>query len=220
MFLSSIFITATDTGAGKTWLTCRLIRELRRKACHALALKPVASGLDDAGRNEDIEALLAAQQLHDADAINLYRFSLPAAPAIAAKAEGCSIDSEHLLIWCRTKVAQAGLCLLEGVGGLMVPLGEDFLVSDWIRAMPETRVWLVAHARLGGINHTLLSLDKLEAIGRPAERILINIMNAEERETASHLAATLEHLAPGCPVHLIGTDGDTTFTRLAKLAMT
>ena len=190
----SIFITATDTGAGKTHVTSHLVRQLLARGIRAKAIKPVASGLDAEGRNDDIAALLTAQGLTDADAVNLYRFPVPASPHIAAEAAGNRIDPARLVDWCRAQAADRDVCLIEGIGGLMVPLTNDFLVCDWIAAMPEAEVWLVAGARLGAINHTLLTLSKLQAMGRPAARIILNDAG-DNPEALQHLHRTISALA-------------------------
>lgn len=194
----SIFITATDTGAGKTYVTGQLVRLLLAHGIRAKAIKPVASGLDAAGRNDDIEALLAAQGLSDADAINLYRFPIPASPHIAAEAADSWIDPTRLVDWCREQATDCDICLIEGIGGLMVPLTDNFLVCDWITAMRAAEVWLVAAARLGAINHTLLALSKLEAMGRPASRVILNDTDSNP-ETLQHLYRTISGLAMPTP---------------------
>ncbi len=202
---SEIFITGTDTGAGKTWVTAAAVRALHRRGVAALALKPIACGLDDAGRNEDVDALLAAQSLSDADAISLYRYALPAAPSQAAAAEGEAIEPERLLAWCAAQTAGAERCLIEGVGGLMAPVCERWLVCDWIEAMPACELWLVVGCRLGAINQVLLTLDKLQRIGRPPTRVFFNATLAEHD---AWIEPTRQAVAPflpaGCEIITLG----------------
>jgi len=177
--LSTVFITATDTGAGKTWLTALVVSALLEQSVSAKALKPVACGLNGAGRNEDIETLLAAQKLSHADQINRYRFVMPAAPSQAAVAEGLSIDPSGLAQWCHDQSKDVETCLIEGVGGLMTPITDTWLVSDWIEAMPECDVWLVVGCKLGAINQTLLTLAKLKQMNRSPARVFFNAISAE-----------------------------------------
>jgi len=174
-----IFITATDTDAGKTWVTASVIRAMLSEGKSAKALKPIACGLDEAGRNEDIDALLSAQNLSDADQISLYRYALPAAPSQAATAEGVIIDTDKLVEWCESQSANVDTCLIEGVGGLMVPITDSWLVSDWIEALPNYEVWLVVSCKLGAINQTLLTLEKLKQMGRLPTRIFFNTTKPE-----------------------------------------
>ena len=189
----SIFITATDTDAGKTWICSGLIRSMLAACMHAKALKPIACGLNKDGSNEDISALLNIQRLTHAEDINLYSFQLPAAPSLAAAAENKCINPSQLITWCRDQAKDTDTCLIEGVGGLMVPLTNDYLVCDWIEDMPEAEIWLVIGCRLGSINHALLTLDKLKAMGRSPALI---ILNASKPADDHWLEATRQAITP------------------------
>ncbi len=180
--ISKVFITATDTEAGKTWVTAAAIRYFLEQDIQVKALKPVACGFDASGRNEDIEALLAAQNLTEAYQINLYRFAKPVAPSQATVAEGQSIDSGKLVRWCDAQSDNVDCCLTEGVGGLMTPITDTWLVSDWIEAMPDCELWLVVGCKLGAINQTLLTLDKLKQMERSPARIFFNATNIENND--------------------------------------
>jgi dethiobiotin synthetase len=199
-----VFITATATGAGKTWVTAAAIRSLLRQGIRARALKPVACGMDDAGRNEDIEALLSVQFMASADIINRYRFALPAAPSQAAAVEGQVIDTHALLQWCNEKTDEVDCCLIEGVGGLMTPITETWLVSDWIEAMPDYDVWLVVGCKLGAINQTLLTLDKLKQMERSPAQIFFNAACVDGNDWIESTRQAVEpFLNPACVVSSI-----------------
>jgi dethiobiotin synthetase len=178
--MTRLFITATDTGAGKTFVTADLARLLHRQGSDCLALKPIASGLDASGDNEDVSALLSAQNLSDSDAISLYRFRMPAAPLVAAGAEGARIDPDRLLSWCDARSSNKRVTLIEGVGGLMVPLAENYLVRDWLQQMPDARVVLVIGGRLGCMNHALLTLSELERMGRSPAWVIFNAVEGDD----------------------------------------
>jgi len=200
----SIFITATDTNAGKTWVTTGLIRSMLQAGIRAGALKPVACGMDSGGGYEDIAALLQAQHLQDVEAINLYRFQQPAAPALAAAAENRRINPGQLISWCRAQAEAADICLIEGVGGLMVPLTDDYLVCDWIEDMPETEIWLVIGCRLGSVNHALLTLDKFQHMGRSPVRIILNATSpADNKWLESTRRSIVPFLTRSRQVHTI-----------------
>ena len=199
----TIFITATDTGAGKTAITALLARSLRAAGVQATALKPVASGLDGNGINEDITTLLAACHLSDVDAINLYRFAMPVAPSLAAAAEGQQIDPRRLIAWCRQRCEQKQIGLIEGVGGLMVPLTPGFLVRDWLAGMPEAETMLVVPARLGAINHALLTLAELRRMHRVPRWIVINDVGADTHMVEQVAGALDVHLAPRTSVLML-----------------
>jgi len=173
----SIFITATDTDAGKTFVTAALTQALMKSKLDVCALKPVCCGRAVGRLNPDTKALLRAQGMQETQSsgINLYDFAASVAPNDAAAKEGRRIEPEKLVHWCAARAGEHDITLVEGVGGLMVPLVKDFLVSDWIMAMPDAmRVLLVVRSRLGGINHALLSLDKLHRMGRDPAWIVIN----------------------------------------------
>ncbi len=176
----NVFITATDTEAGKTWVTASAIRALLQQGVHARALKPVACGLNEAGKNEDIERLLAAQGSGNANDINLYRYALPAAPSQAAAAEGQRIDTDRLVQWCHRQSEDVHTCLIEGVGGLMTPLTDSLFVSDWIEAMEGCEVWLVIACKLGAINQAMLTLEKLKQMGCSPARMFFNATAIEQ----------------------------------------
>jgi len=189
-----IFITATDTGAGKTFVTANLIRILLEHGINASAIKPVASGVSDHGLNEDVETLMHAQQLSHPDRVNRYTFHLPASPNIAAEAEQQRIEPEELITWCNRQAEKVDLCLIEGVGGLMVPLNESYLVNDWLRDLQDCEVLLVIGARLGCINHALLTLAQLKQLGINPTYIVINALG--DRASALQAEASLRPLIP------------------------
>ncbi len=191
-----IFVTATDTDAGKTWVTASAVRSLLNQNEIVRALKPVACGLDENGQNEDVQTLLAAQSLQNRNDICLYQFATPAAPSQAADAEGKSIDPQQLLAWCEEKSSDVEITLIEGVGGLMVPITDNWLVSDWIQAMPDAEIWLVVGCKLGAINQTLLTLDKLKQMGRTPSRI---IFNATDKKQGAWIKPAVEAVAPFLP---------------------
>ncbi|MFQ5581691.1 MAG: dethiobiotin synthase [Mariprofundaceae bacterium] len=196
------FITATDTGAGKTFIAARLVKILLDRGVNALAVKPVACGTGKDGINEDVAILMQAQGISDPQQINLYSFAMPSAPSIAASAEGRKIDPERLGAWCEQQIRDVDICLIEGVGGLMVPLTEKFLVSDWLAGLPDAKTLLVAQARLGAINHTLLTLKQLQHIRHAPRWLAINCTENSTNSLASlHLAEALRtHLATSCEV--------------------
>jgi len=172
----SVFITATDTDAGKTFVTASLARAFAETDIKTCTLKPVCCGCASGQMNPDIKTLLLAQGMEDAqkDAINLYDFKAFAAPAQAAEEEDRLVEPEKLVEWCAARTVGTDIALIEGVGGLMVPLTEDFLVSDWLETMPDCAVVLVVRARLGGINHALLTLKHLQLMGRDPAWVVFN----------------------------------------------
>ncbi len=221
-----VFVTATDTDAGKTFVTAGLTRILIGRGRCVQALKPVCCGRQPDAMNADVQTLLEAQGLPEEATgnVNLYDFPAYAAPDVAARAQGWTIDPVVLVNWCEQAARGAELTLIEGVGGLMVPLAPGFLVADWLAAMPDCRVLLVARARLGGINHALLTLEVLSALGRSPDWIIVNDADNAGKAMLDNVAqAILEHMGADTPIlslcHTDQTfyDRDEALTKLATL---
>ena len=164
--MSAIFITGTGTDVGKTYVTAALIRHLRQMGRTVEALKPVVSGFDPAmPPSSDPGMLLKALGLtitaEDIARISPWRYRDPVSPDLAAKREGQVIDVDGVIAFCRTAVDQRrDILLIEGVGGIMVPLDDQRTVLDLMMAL-QLPLILVAGSYLGTISHTLTALDAL-----------------------------------------------------------
>jgi dethiobiotin synthetase len=164
--MSAIFISATGTDIGKTFVAASLIRHLRATGQAVEALKPVATGFNpaDAGAS-DSGVLLAALDRPvtsaEIERVTPFRFSAPLSPDMAAQRENRTVDYEALVGFSRAAVASTkSTLLIEGIGGVMVPLDEKHTVLDWMAAL-GIPVLLVAGSYLGSMSHTLTSLDAL-----------------------------------------------------------
>jgi len=152
----TLFITGTDTGAGKTVLTALLTRFLRERGVHAAALKPICSG----GR-ADTRALHAAMDgTLTLDEINPWHFRAPVAPVLAARKENRRVKLSQVLAHTRALQKRFDVVLVEGAGGLLSPLGENFNSRDLILALCATPI-IVAQNKIGVVNHVLLTLEAL-----------------------------------------------------------
>ena len=152
-----ILITGTDTGAGKTVLTGLLLAHLRAAGIHALAMKPFCTGPRD-----DAELLCELQdQEVPLDHVNPFHFSLPVAPSVAARAAKRTVSLDRALRAIRFLQDRCDTLLIEGVGGLFVPLGEKYMIADLIGAL-RCPVLVAARNKLGVINHALLTIRALE----------------------------------------------------------
>lgn len=173
------FITSTGTGIGKTYVTTALIRAARRRNLTVAATKPVISGFDkremetsDTGR---ILAALGEAQTEEAVArVSPWRFSAPLAPSMAARAEGKTLDCVALFSFSSKMLQQeVDLALIEGVGGVMVPLDERNTVLDWIVATGAPVV-LVVGDYLGTLSHTLTAVEVLRMKGVELVAIVVS----------------------------------------------
>jgi dethiobiotin synthetase len=149
-------LTGTDTGVGKTVLTGLLLAHLRQAGTRALALKPFCSG-----SRSDPSLLAALQDFElDLDIVNPFFFKPPLAPLVAARQARRRIPLSAVLAHIRHIARACDHLLIEGAGGLMVPLGEGYTTLDLIKSL-RCRVIVVARNRLGTINHTLLTANAL-----------------------------------------------------------
>ncbi len=166
--MAGYFITGTDTGCGKTEITLGLMALLQSRGYSVLGMKPVASGAEptpDGLRNEDALRIQAqGSQAIPYQQINPYAFQPPIAPHLAAEQQGETIRFDHLKACYQELAKQAEHVLVEGVGGWRVPLGPDGDVAHLAAAL-ELPVILVVGLKLGCINHTLLTVDAIQASG-------------------------------------------------------
>lgn len=168
MRIPSLYITGTDTGAGKTAVSAGLLRGLVRSGWRAAGMKPLASGcVLQQGRweNEDALALLGAG-MPGLDYVEVNPIALPeaTAPEIAARRAGIEIDLAPLRAAHAALSSRAQIVIVEGVGGWLAPLSASLMQADLARSL-ELPVVLVVGLRLGCINHALLSARAIEADG-------------------------------------------------------
>ncbi|MCA1961337.1 MAG: dethiobiotin synthase [Desulfomonile sp.] len=159
-----IFITGTDTGVGKTLFAAALIRLAAVCGLAVKALKPIETGCPIRSGvlfPEDGAFLVEASEHRvSLDECTPFRFSLPASPYRAAALEGKRIFASDLVEHILSVAETADLAVVEGAGGLMAPIDDNFMMVDLIKRL-EFPVILVARTRLGTINHTLLSIEAL-----------------------------------------------------------
>lgn len=154
--MRGLFITATDTGAGKTFVTAGIARLWRRQERAFRVCKPVATGAEN-GWSEDTRLLAEAAGDADLQAITPYTFAVPAAPPVSARLAGKSLHLEDLVTAVRHR-AEENVVLVEGVGGLLCPLTERATVAELAVALNLPLI-VVARRSLGTLNHTLLTVE-------------------------------------------------------------
>ncbi len=167
--MRSLFITATGTNVGKTYTTLQLLEAIARRGLRPGVYKPIETGVTQAA--PDATALLQACQhvnpafetLTTAD-ITAYTFELPAAPYCADTKR--QIDLQHLVDKHDMLLKKCDILLVEGAGGLMVPITETYLMVHLIKEI-EAKALLVTPSRLGCINDTLLSMLALRSFDVP-----------------------------------------------------
>jgi len=162
------FITGTDTGVGKTLVSCALLRAFGAQGKKALGMKPVAAGCEATAEGlacEDVERLMAAGNVAAArEWINPYAFQPAIAPHIAAAQAGVEISLDRIAEAFARLRGVADVVVVEGVGGWRVPLNEREDTADMARCL-GLPVILVVGMRLGCLNHALLTAQAIEASG-------------------------------------------------------
>ncbi|MBI3574723.1 MAG: dethiobiotin synthase [Gammaproteobacteria bacterium] len=191
------FVTGTDTGVGKTRISCLLLEALAREGKRAVGMKPVASGCraTDAGpRSEDAERLLAASEgSADYAEINPYAFVQAIAPQLAAREIGVEIRLEKIFESFQRLRQKAPWMVVEGIGGWMAPLGEHLTMADVARAM-RLPVILVVGLRLGCLNHALLTASAIRREGAPLAGWIANQIDPAMTHVEENIAALNERI--------------------------
>jgi dethiobiotin synthetase len=202
-----LFVTGTDTGVGKTVVGAAICAQLRERGVDVAAWKPVVTGTGEPGPTDHERLGEAAGQ--DPAAVTPHTFAEPVSPHLAAELSGMPLEPAELVACARAASERCEVLVIEGVGGLLVPLTPGYLVRDLAR---ELGVPLVVAARpgLGTINHTLLTLEAARAVGLEIAGVVLtpwpdepSVMERSNRETIARLGgvavATLPQLPAGRP---------------------
>lgn len=176
--IPGLFITGTDTGVGKTYVTSMIAARLHAEGVNVGIYKPACSGsvLGDGGRPvwNDIEALRQATgDRFDRHRISPQRFSAPLAPPVAAGVEGRIVDAGLLRTGAYWWEDQCEFLLIEGVGGWLCPLTDSETVAD-LAVDLRVPLLIVARASLGTINHTLLTVEAVDRRNVPIAGIVLS----------------------------------------------
>lgn len=191
-----LFIAGTDTGVGKTLVACALVRLVRERSVDAVGFKAIVTGQED-GKWADAEALhFASDGVEPLEKLCPIRLCAPLAPVPAAREEGATLNLDVAREAWRDLHARHSVVIVEGIGGLLVPLDEKIMQLDFIAEL-QLPVLLVARAALGTINHTLLSLRELRRAQVPVAGIVLNVTRAEDAANVSHSLSEIARFAGG-----------------------
>jgi dethiobiotin synthetase len=192
-----IFITGTDTGVGKTVVTSLLLQHLRFQKINALAMKPFCTG-----DRADVKILQKLQpgEISDCD-MNPYFFEPPVAPLVAAKMRRQKLRFADVLSKISDVQKRCDVLLIEGAGGIMVPIGESFFIRDIIAAL-KAKTILVSRNKLGTLNHTFLSVSALQDSG--CKEITTVLVDGAKRDFScvSNFTILKQFLSSGVVYHL------------------
>ncbi|MGH6830128.1 MAG: dethiobiotin synthase [Methylocella sp.] len=223
--MSAVFITGTGTGVGKTFVAVGLIRYFRSLGQPVNALKPLVSGFDlaaPAGSDPAIllDALGREVKPEALNRVSPWRFRAPLSPDMAARAEKRAINIDEVVDFCRAAIAgNDGALLIEGIGGIMVPLNTQHTVLD-LMGLLNLPLILVAGSYLGTLSHVLSAQDVILRHALDLRAIVVS----ESEDAPVPLEATLATLANFAKAPLLGLrrqvparQNDAVFQRLAEL---
>jgi dethiobiotin synthetase len=224
--MAAIFVSATGTDVGKTFITAALIRHFRAKGRAVDAIKPVVSGFDPARWQDSDPALLLAAlgravTLEQAARISPWRFAAPLSPDMAARREARAIDFDAVVAFCRAAVQPRREHLfIEGIGGIMVPLDQSHTVLDLITELRLPMI-LIAGSYVGTISHTLTALQVLARRNVDVAAVVVS----ESAGSAASLDDTVTTLARfsdsidvvGVPRLIDGPAAHPSIARIAQL---
>lgn len=211
--MPGLFVTGTDTGVGKTWFTAAIADFLRRQGKRPGVIKPVATGSDNpfADDTDAAVALHAAGWPVDRDFVDLanpVRFLAPAAPTVAARAEGKTCDWPDLLAAVRRSIAGwsdrgADVLLVEGAGGVCCPLAEGgFTMLELIREL-DFPALVVARKSLGTLNHSISAVRLIRSGPTRIAGVVLNCLPGEDPEGLPERTAAEELAAFIAPVPVL-----------------
>jgi len=205
---AGVFVTGTDTGVGKTVVAAGLVRGFAAMALDVGVMKPIAAGCyrsprADGGfelRSEDADWLVEAAKTGDnLELVCTVRFELPLAPLTAARLAAQEVSIEQILGAYKTLRERHEFLVVEGVGGLMVPIRQDYFVADMIKDMKLPAV-VVARPGLGTLNHTILTVKYAKSQGIGVLGIIVNHAEREDRSQAAETNIPILEECCGIPV--------------------
>ena len=198
--MSVLFISGIDTDIGKTYATGLLAKALIQQGINVITQKLVQTGVainPDSGEMSIADDIIVHRQLMDIqlqpcdiDSTTCpYRYEKPASPHLSAKLANDILNPNVITSATKSLQADYDVVLLEGAGGLLVPITEDLLTLDYI-AKQGYPVILVTSGRLGSINHTLLSLEAIKSRGLDVHSVIYNHIHDNAAQTDEQIAAS------------------------------
>ena len=180
-----LFITGTDTGVGKTAVACALATKLRSQGYDVGVMKPIITGAS--ARPNDVDRLIDAAKSSDhRDMVSPYQLSHALAPHIAANRENVRIDIRHIQTTFATLLTQHEIVLVEGIGGIMVPITAKHCVLDLITVLGLSAL-VVTRGDVGTINHSVMTVTLLQTHGIPVAGLVLNYVNAAQNSSPEEL---------------------------------
>ena len=174
--MKPLFITATDTDIGKTYVCAGLAHSLKKLDIDVGIMKPFACGVKQKTgfSSNDLTILSKAAMVNDAEELlNPFFFPIPASPYTAAKNFGVKIDINYLMKCFRKLDKIHDVMLVEGIGGIMTPILKDYAIIDLIKDL-EANTIIVTSSKIGTINHTIMTCNMCKNMKIPVKGLIIN----------------------------------------------
>jgi dethiobiotin synthetase len=174
--MKPLFVTATDTDVGKTYVCAGLAYALKKSGIDVGIMKPFACGVKQkiGFSSNDLTILANAAMVDDTeDIINPFFFPIPASPYTAAKNLGVKIDVEHVMECFRKLDEIHDIVLVEGIGGIMTPILKDYAIIDLIKDLMANTI-IVTSSKIGTVNHTVLTCNMCKNMNIPIKGLIIN----------------------------------------------
>ena len=174
--MKPLFVTATDTDIGKTYVCAGLAYALKKSGIDVGIMKPFACGIKQkiGFSSNDLTILTNAAMVDDAeDIINPFFFPIPASPYTAAKNLGVKIDIEHVMECFRKLDEIHDIVLVEGIGGIMTPILKDYAIIDLVKDLMANTI-IVTSSKIGTVNHTVLTCNMCKNMNIPIKGLIIN----------------------------------------------
>ncbi len=203
--MSVLFVSGIDTDIGKTYATGLLAKALMQQGLNVITQKLVQTGVSinpNTGEMNIADDIITHRQLMDIPlqpcdldfTTCAHRYEKPASPHLATKLSGETLDPDMITNATKRLQSEYELVLLEGAGGLLVPITENLLILDYI-AEQGYPIILVTSGRLGSINHTLLSLEAIKSRGLMVHSVIYNHIHDDAEQTDTEIAnSTIEFL--------------------------
>ncbi|MFO0582282.1 MAG: dethiobiotin synthase [Anaeromyxobacter sp.] len=205
--MRGLFVTGTDTGVGKTEVSCALLEAARATAVDAVGMKPAQSGVT-ADEPSDAQRLREASgRCEPLEALCPYTFEAPLAPAVAARLAGVAISIERIEEAARALAARHATVLVEGAGGLLVPLTDELTYAD-LAARLGLPVLVVARAGLGTVNHTALTVEAISSRGLRLAGIVLNRTTPTDDPSVPHNASEIARITGREPIAILPWEPD------------
>ena len=204
--MTAFFVTGTDTGVGKTFVTAAIALAARRSGRTVFAFKPIETGCLHGELGADQQVLWEASGgWQAAELKGIYRLRRPVAPYVAAREEGVEIDVDHVLRTVAEGRRRAEITLVEGAGGWRVPVTREHDMASLAQrlAMP---IIVVARATLGTINHTLLTVEAVERDRCEMAAVVLSCRPGDDLSLAHSNASEIRAAWRGSVVLLEGDD--------------